>query len=175
MTSAETACMTTSQLADGLDAAVDQVIRTGQQIVIVRGGKPVAALVALEDTAPYRDEVLTFLRSADCHYGNALRDEEAGLSIADAAAKRDEVKLDRIEDLRRAVHQVADAEPSRTKAEAGHEDGVLRALLHFESEMSQELRQHVYARLAAVQSEFGLRETTQPLRCVTRGAQARRR
>lgn len=175
MTSAGTARMTTSQLADGLDAAVSQVIRTGQQIVIVRDGKPVAALVALEDTAPHRNEVLTFLRSADCHYGNALRDEEARLSIVEAAAKRDEVKLNRIEDLRRAVHQVADAEPSRTKAEAGHEDGVLRALLHFESEMSPELRQHVYACLAAVQSKFGLRETTQPLRCVTRGAQARRR
>lgn len=167
--------MTTSELAGQLDAAVEQVTRTGQQIVIVRDGKPVAALVALEDTAPYRDEILTFLRGANCHYGNALRDEEAGLSIADAAAKRDEVELDRIGDLRHSVHQVADAEPSRTKAEAGHEDGVLRALLHFESEMSPELRQHVFARIAAVQSEFGLRETTQPLRCVTRGAQARRR
>ncbi|WP_158168555.1 hypothetical protein [Mycolicibacterium smegmatis] len=175
MTYAETTLMTTSQLADDLDAAVDEVIRTGQQIVIVRDGKPVAALVALVDTAPYRDEILTFLRGADCHYGNALRDEEAGLSIAQAAAKRDEVKLDRIADLRHAVHQVAEGEPSRTKAEAGHEDGVLRALLHFESEMSPELRQHVYARLTAVQSQFGLRETTQPLRCVTRGAQARRR
>ncbi len=175
MTSAETARMTTSELADDLDTAVDRVAETGEQILIIRDGKPVAALVALENTAPYQDEILTFLRSADCHYGNALRDEEAGLSIAEAAAKRDEVKLDRIEDLRHAVHQVADAEPSRTKAEAGHEDGVLRALLHFESEMSLELRQHVYARLTAVQSEFGLRETMQPLRCVTRGAQARRR
>ncbi|WP_133258922.1 type II toxin-antitoxin system Phd/YefM family antitoxin [Mycolicibacter senuensis] len=175
MTSAESARMTTSELADDLDAAIDHVAETGAQIVIVRDGKPVAALVALEDTAPYRDEILTLLRSADCHYGNALRDKEAGLSIAEAAAKRDEVTLDRIEDLRHAVHQVADAEPSRTKTEAGHEDGVLRALLHFESEMSPELRQHVYARLTAVQAEFGLRETTQPLRCVTRGAQARRR
>ena len=175
MTSAETARMTTSELADDLDAAVDHVAETGAQIVIIRDGKPVTALVALEVTAPYRNEILTFMRSADCHYGNALRDEEAGLTNVEAAAKRDEVKLDRIGDLRHAVQKVADAEPSRTKAEAGHEDGVLRALLHFESEMSPELRQHVLTRLAAVQSEFGLRETTQPLRCVTRGAQARRR
>jgi len=54
----------------------------------VRDGKPVAALVALEDTALHRDEILTFLRGANCHYGNALRDEEAGLTIAEAAAKR---------------------------------------------------------------------------------------
>ncbi|SIF61262.1 Uncharacterised protein [Mycobacteroides abscessus subsp. abscessus] len=126
-------------------------------------------------TDTHREEVLDLLRRADCHYGNALRDEERGLSIAEAAAKRDEVKPDRIADLRRAVHQVADNQPSRTKAEAGHEDGVLRALLHFDAEMTPELRLHVHARLAEVQGEFGLRETMQPLRCVTRGAQARRR
>lgn len=126
-------------------------------------------------TGTHRDQILEHLRNADCHYGNALRDEEAGLSIAAAAAKRDEVKLDRITDLRRAVHQVADGQHSRNKAEAGHEDGVLRALLHFDAELTPELRSHVYARLAEVQSQFGLRETTQPLRCVTRGAQARRR
>ncbi|SHQ37642.1 Uncharacterised protein [Mycobacteroides abscessus subsp. abscessus] len=126
-------------------------------------------------TDTHREEVLDLLRRADCHYAVALRDEEAGLTIAEAAAKRDEVKLDRIADLRRAVHQVADGQHSRTKAQAGHEDGVLRALLHLEAEMTPELRSHVYARLSAVQGEFGLRETTQPLRCVTRGAQARRR
>lgn len=126
-------------------------------------------------TNPYHDEILDLLRRAACHYGSALRDEDDGLTPADAAAKRDEVRIDRIADLRRAVHQVADGQPSRTKAEAGHEDGVLRALLHFDAEISPELRSHVYARLAAVQSEFGLRETTQPLRCVTRGAAARRR
>lgn len=118
--------------------------------------------------------MLDLLRRVDCHHGNALRDEEAGLTIAEAAAKRHEVKLDRIVDLRRAVNQVADGVHSVTKKEAGHEDGMLRALLHFEPEMSQGLRQHVYARLAAAQHEFGLRET-EPLHCVTRGAQARRR
>lgn len=175
MTSSKTEHMTVDELTDNLDAVVERITRTGEQVVIVRDGKRVAALVALAQATRYREEVLAFLRDADCHYGNALRDEEAGLSVAEAAAKRDEVKIDRITDLRNAVHQVAEAEPSRTKAEAGHEDGVLRALLHFESEMSPDLRQHVFARLAAVQSEFGLRETTQPLRCVTRGAQARRR
>lgn len=175
MTSVDTEHVTVDELTEKLDAVVDRITRTGEPIVIVRDGKPVAALVALAQATRYQDEVLAFLRGADCHYGNALRDEEAGLSIAEAAAKRDEVKHDRIADLRHAVHQVAGAERSRTTAEAGHEDGVLRALLHFESEMTPELRQHVFTRLSAVQSEFGLRETTQPLRCVTRGAQARRR
>lgn len=133
-----------------------------------------ATLAAVTDTSPHHDEILDLLRRADCHYGFALRDEDGGLTTAAAAAKRDEVKLDRIVDLRRAVHQVAKGIHSVTKKEAGHEDGVLRALLHFETEMSDALREHVYSRLAAAQQEFGLRETTQPLRCVTRGAQARR-
>lgn len=123
----------------------------------------------------FHDEILQLMRQADCHYANALRDEEDGLSIEDAARKRDEVRLDRTIDLRRAVHMVALGEHSQSKAQAGHEDGVLRALLHLEGQMSMELRRYICARLAEVQSEFGLRETTQPLRCVTRGAQARRR
>ena len=85
---------------------------------------------------PYHDEVLEFLRRADCHYGFALRDEEEGLSVAEAAAKRDHVREDRIVDLRRAVHMVADGEQSINKKQAGHEDGVLRALLHFQGGMS---------------------------------------
>jgi hypothetical protein len=107
--------------------------------------------------------------------GGELRDEEAGLTVEDAARERDEVRLDRIVDLRRAVRMVADGDCSRTKAQAGHEDGVLRALLHLEAKMSDGLRRHVYARLSQLQPEFGLRETTQPLRCVSSGAQARRR
>ena len=105
-----------------------------------------AMLTAVTDA--HRRESLDLLRKAACHYGNTLRDEDESLSIADAAAKRDEVKLDRITDLRRAVHQVADGRPSRTKAEAGHEDAVLRALLHFDAEMTPELRQYVYTRLS---------------------------
>lgn len=136
---------------------------------------PCATLAPVTATSPHCDEILELLRGADCHYGNALRDEEAGLSIGAAARARDGVRLDRIVDLRSAVHQVADGEHSHTKAQAGHEDSVLRALLHFEAGMSEELRRHVRVRLAQVQSQFGLRETTQPLRCVTRGAQARRR
>ncbi len=128
----------------------------------------------MPDTNPYRDEVLALLRRADCHYGNALRDEEAGWTAERAARERDEVRLDRIIDLRHAVRMVADGELSRTKAQAGHEDGVLRALLHFETEMSDGLRGRIHARLAQLQPEFGLWETVQPLRCVTRGAQARR-
>jgi hypothetical protein len=128
----------------------------------------------MSEVKPYRDEILSLLRRADCHYGAALRDEEAGLSVEQAARKREEVRIDRIIDLRRAVHMVADVEHARNKAQAGHEDGVLRALLHFESEMSDGLRQHIVTRLAHLQPEFGLRRTAAPLRCVTRGANARR-
>lgn len=129
----------------------------------------------MPDNNPYHAEILEFLRRADCHYGNSLRDEEANLTIVEAASRRDEVRLDRIVELRHAVRMVADGEWSHTKAQAGHEDGVLRALLHFEAQMSDGLRQHVHTRLAQLQPEFGLRETMQPLRCVTRGAKARRR
>jgi len=42
---------------------------------------------------PYHDEVLALLRRADCHYGWALRDEEEGLSVEEAATKRDNVRI----------------------------------------------------------------------------------
>ncbi len=124
---------------------------------------------------PYRNEMLSFLRRADCHYGDALRDQDAGLDVQQAARKRDEVRPDRIDDLRRAVGMVADGAHSLNKKQAGHEDGVLRALLHFEGEMSSELRQYILTRLAQLQPQFGLTKSVAPLRCVTRGAKARRR
>ena len=126
------------------------------------------------DWSAHRDEVLSLLRVADCHYGAAWRDEEDGLSVEEAARRRDNVQISRIRDLRRAVHMVADGGKSINKAQAGHEDGVLRALLHFEARMSAELRQHVHTRLSEVQSQFNLRRTTDPLRCIARGASARR-
>ncbi|MFA1705973.1 hypothetical protein ACDT10_24065 [Mycobacterium intracellulare] len=127
-----------------------------------------------ERSNPYRDEILSLLRRADCHYGAALRDEEAGLSIEEAARKRDGVQLDRISKLRKAVQMVADGEHSFDREQAGHEDGVLRALLHFRGEMSGALHSRIVTRLAKLQPEFGLKESTAPLRCVTRGANARR-
>jgi len=123
---------------------------------------------------PYHDEVLSLLRRADCHYGWALRDEEEGLTVEEAANKRDQVRTDRIVDLRKAVHMVADGEHSNNKRQAGHEDGVLRALLHFRGVMSAGLRQHISARLAELQPQFGLAKTEAPLLCRTRGANARR-
>ena len=84
------------------------------------------------------------------------------------------MRADRIVDLRNGVHMVADGENSINKKQAGHEDGVLRALLHFRSQMSEGLRQHVLARLAQVQPQFGLTKTQAPLQCRTRGANARR-
>ena len=121
------------------------------------------------------DEILALLRRADCHYGAALRDEEEGLSVEEAAFKRDQVLTSRIVQLRRAVNMVADGEHSANKTQGGHEDGVLRALLHLQGQMSSELRQHIFARLANVQAQFALKRTTDPLGCVTRGANARRR
>lgn len=123
---------------------------------------------------PYHDEVLSLLRRADCHYGWALRDEEEGLTVEEAANKRDQVRTDRIVELRKAVHMVAKGEHSINKKQAGHEDGVLRALLHFRGVMSDGLRQHVTARLSQLQPQFCLTKTQAPLQCRTRGANARR-
>ena len=122
----------------------------------------------------HHDEVLSLLWRADCHYGWALRDEEEGLTADQAANKRDQVRTDRIVELRRAVHMVADGEHSINKKQAGHEDGVLRALLHFRGVMSDGLRQYIAARLAQLQPQFGLTKTQAPLLCRTRGANARR-
>ena len=52
--------------------------------------------VLMSEVKPYRDEILSLLRRADCHYGAALRDEEAGLSIEQAARKRQCVPVARI-------------------------------------------------------------------------------
>ena len=128
----------------------------------------------MPESNQHSDEILSLLRRANCHYGAALCDEEAGLSVEKAARKRDGVQLDRIADLRRAVHMVADGEHSINATQAGHEDGVLRALLHFQGQMSGELRKHVLARLAQLQPQFGLPKSVEPLRCRTRGANARR-
>lgn len=127
----------------------------------------------MPDINPHRDEMLSLLRRADCHYGNTLCDEEAGWTVDHAARERN-VQASRIVELRRAVRAAADGQFSRTKAQAGHEDGVLRALLQFRNRDVRRAAGHVHARLVQLQREFGLRETVQPLRCVTRGAQARR-
>jgi hypothetical protein len=110
------------------------------------------------------------LRSADCHYGNTLRDEEAGWTVERAARERN-VQPDRIVELRQAVHAVVDGEFSRNKTQAGHESGVLRALLHFRGGMSEGLRQYVDTRITRLRWEFdpGLKAT--PLQCTNRGAE----
>lgn len=118
---------------------------------------------------PIHEEILALLRRADCHYGNALRDDEAGWSVEQAAGERN-VRTDRIVALRAAVRRAADGEHSRNKAQAGHEDGVLRALLHFRHEMSDELRQHIDTRLTRLKAEFIPNLKAVPLQCTTRGA-----
>jgi DNA invertase Pin-like site-specific DNA recombinase len=47
----------------------------------------------MSEVKTYRDEVLSLLRRANCHYGAALRDEEAGLSAELAARKREQVRM----------------------------------------------------------------------------------
>ncbi|RUP02318.1 MAG: hypothetical protein EKK34_25175 [Mycobacterium sp.] len=116
-----------------------------------------------------QEEILSLLRRADCHYGNTLRDEEAGRSVEHAARERN-VRADRIAELRVAVRRASNGEHSRTKAQAGHEDGVLRALLHFRNEMSVELRRHIDTRLAQLKAEFIPALKAVPLQCKTRGA-----
>jgi ElaB/YqjD/DUF883 family membrane-anchored ribosome-binding protein/energy-coupling factor transporter ATP-binding protein EcfA2 len=123
----------------------------------------------MPETNPHRDEILALLRRADCHYGNALRDEEAGWTVEHAARERN-VQPGRILELRRAVRAAADGQFSRTKSQAGHEDGVLRALLHFRGEMSEGLRQHIDSRLARLRAEFLPDLKAVPLQCNTRGA-----
>jgi head-tail adaptor len=117
-----------------------------------------------------QEEILALLRHTDCHYGNTLRDE-AGWTVEHAARERN-VRTDRIVELRTAVRRVGNGEHSRTKAQAGHEDGVLRALLHFQNEMSAELRQHVDTRLAQLKAQFIPALKAVPLQCNTRGDSA---
>jgi hypothetical protein len=119
-------------------------------------------------TNPHREEILALFRRADCHYGNALRDAEVGLTVDEAADKR-KVRTDRIVALRAAVRRVGDGEHSRTKAQAGHEDGVLRALPHFRNEMSDGLRQHIDTGLARLKAQFLPHLKAVPLQCHSRG------
>jgi exonuclease III len=135
------------------------------------GGRPAEArseVFAMTDH-PLGEEIRALLRRVDCHYGNTLRDGEAGLSVERAARERN-VRTDRIVALRAAVARASAGEHSRTKAQAGHEDGVLRALLHYRGEMSGELRQHVDTRLARLKAEFLPDLKAVPLQCKVRGA-----
>ncbi len=61
----------------------------------------------MSDANPHRDEILTLLRTADCHYGNTLRDEEAGWTVERATRERN-VQPGRIVELRHAVRAVVD-------------------------------------------------------------------
>jgi hypothetical protein len=123
----------------------------------------------MTDEHGLRAEILALLARADCHYGNTLRDKEAGWSIERAAGERN-VTPAGIRELRAAVARVCHGERSRIKAHAGHEDGVLRALLHFRGQMSDELRQHISTRLAALKAEFIPDLKPEPLQCSAGGA-----
>jgi hypothetical protein len=123
----------------------------------------------MTDNHRLRAEILALLARADCHDGNTLRDKEAGWSVARAAGERN-VTPARIRELRAAVGRASHGERSRIKAHAGHEDGVLRALLHFRAEMSEELRQHISTRLAALKAEFIPDLKPVPLQCNAGGA-----
>lgn len=127
----------------------------------------------MDADSPLHGEILTLLRRADCHYGNALRDEESGRSVLQSARDRN-VRVDRIVALRAAVHRAADGQPSVSKAQAGHEDGVLRALLRFRHEMSDGLSQHIDTGLARLKAQFIPDLKPTPLQCGYRRADNRR-
>ena len=112
----------------------------------------------------HRDEILGFLRRANCHYGNTVRDQEEGLSETEAALKR-KVEPERIGKLRWDVHHVANGRRSNGQSQADDEQGVLRALLHFSAELSGGLRQHIDSRLARIKAEHWPNQLFEPLRC----------
>lgn len=121
---------------------------------------------------PLGAEIATLLRRADCHYGNALRDEEDGRSVEQTADLRG-VRTDRIVALRAAVHRAVNGKASVSITQAGHEDGVLRALLHFRNEMSESLQQHIDTGLARLKAEYIPDLKPIPLQCKHRFAERR--
>lgn len=143
--------------------------RQEQEFKRVPQATPSSSPVLPRASDSLQEEILALLRRADCHYGNTLRDEEAGWTVEHAARERN-VRTDRIVELRAAVRRAGNGEHSRTKAQAGHEDGVLRALLHFQNEMSVGLRQHIDTRLTRLKAEFIPALKAVPLQCKTRGA-----
>lgn len=119
---------------------------------------------------PFRDEMLALLRRADCHYGNTLRDEEAGRSVEEAARRRS-VKPERIVELRERIRVVVvDREVSGNKTRAEHEAAILRALLHFRSVMSDGLLHQVKMRIVDLKTEFLPDLEATPLQCTKWGA-----
>lgn len=118
---------------------------------------------------PYRQEILLLLSRAECHYGDTLRDEEVGWSVDRAAGERN-IEPGRNVDLRRAVRRVLDGETASNKSQAGHEDGVFRALLHFRGSMSEGLRQYADTQLSRLKAEFLPNLKAEPLKCNHRGA-----
>ena len=118
----------------------------------------------MADEFVHRDEILGFLRRANCHYGNTVRDEEEGLSDKEAALKR-KVQPERIRELRREIRHVVDGRLSNGPSQADYEQAVLRALLHFPAELSDGLRQHIDGRLARIKAEHRPNQLFEPLRC----------
>ncbi|BBY98320.1 hypothetical protein [Mycolicibacterium fallax] len=118
----------------------------------------------MADEFVHRDEILGFLRRANCHYGNTVRDQEEGLSEKEAALKR-KVQPDRISELRGEVRHVVDGRLSNGSRQADYEQAVLRALLHFPAELSGGLRQYIDSRLARIKAEHRPNQLFEPLRC----------
>ncbi|WP_198290994.1 hypothetical protein [Mycobacterium sp. 155] len=121
-----------------------------------------AMLTAVTDT--YRDEILDLLRRADCHFGHTLREVEDGLTVDQASELRD-VGRDQVASCRRAVQRLLDGEFSANATQAGYDEAVHRALLHFRGEMSDGLRQHVDTQLARFKAEYLPDLKVEPLQC----------
>ncbi|TXH15880.1 MAG: hypothetical protein E6R06_32145 [Mycobacterium sp.] len=127
----------------------------------------------LSVTNPYREEIASYLRRAECHYGHTLNEVEAGLTVAESVARR-RVLVPRVAerglgakqviDCREAVGRVLDGEDPG-KSQAGYDEAVYRSLLHFRGQMRPELHQYVMTRLGELQSKHEITQSVKPLRC----------
>ncbi|ORW12416.1 hypothetical protein AWC16_08425 [Mycolicibacter longobardus] len=113
---------------------------------------------------PHRDEIADYLRRASCHFGHTFREERDGLSVDEAAEKRD-VGRDQVASCRRAVYRVLAGEFSANETQATYDEAVYRALLHFRGEMSDGLRQYVLGQLTRFKAEWLPDLKVEPLQC----------
>ncbi len=124
-----------------------------------------ATLAPVTHTASsHRDEIRGFLRRAECHFGHTLREEEAGLTVEDAATKRN-IGTAQLRSCRRGVSNVLEGEFTASKAQARYDEAVYRALLHFRSEMTDGLRHHIDVQLTRFKAEYFPDLKMEPLDC----------
>ncbi|ULP48048.1 hypothetical protein [Mycolicibacter virginiensis] len=119
----------------------------------------------MPDTANlYREDIANFFRRAECHFGHTLREEEAGLTVEEAAEKRN-IGAAQVRSCRRGVHNALGGEFTTSKAQARYDEAVYRALLHFRGEMTDGLRHHIDMQLRRFKAEYFPGLKMEPLDC----------